>query len=277
MNKFNKSILAAALMVAAGSANAALTQGEAFLVAFDAGYVNTDGSLGRTYNLDLGTTFTALKSNAATALAAYEVVGGQTLDANWTAFRTGGTDLITYGVYAAGSTNALGVFETGVTAMTSPAATARTTPAGSTTTWGSALTQINRQASEITGTSSVVLATDAPASGQADSVPSFASLWGGAFTNAGIANNPTVAYGSTADFWYGGTHIGTSRSLANVTTSGVVLLAQSDIASVGQFTLAGNTLAFTAPAAVPLPAAVWMFGAGLMGVLRLNRRKSVQA
>ncbi|NOT12382.1 MAG: hypothetical protein HOP23_11220 [Methylococcaceae bacterium] len=35
--------------------------------------------------------------------------------------------------------------------------------------------------------------------------------------------------------------------------------------------------AFSAPAAVPLPAAVWMFGAGLMGMLRLNRRKSVTA
>lgn len=29
------------------------------------------------------------------------------------------------------------------------------------------------------------------------------------------------------------------------------------------------------PAAVPLPAAVWMFGAGLMGLLRLNRRRSL--
>ncbi len=29
--------------------------------------------------------------------------------------------------------------------------------------------------------------------------------------------------------------------------------------------------------AVPVPAAVWMFGAGLMGVLRLNRRKSMAA
>ena len=42
------------------------------------------------------------------------------------------------------------------------------------------------------------------------------------------------------------------------------------------FNLSGNALAFTpAVTAVPLPAAVWLFGAGLMGVLRLNRRKSV--
>ena len=48
MKKFNKTLIAAALMLGAGSANAALTNGsttgtnEAYLVAFDAGYVNTD-------------------------------------------------------------------------------------------------------------------------------------------------------------------------------------------------------------------------------------------
>jgi len=38
-----------------------------------------------------------------------------------------------------------------------------------------------------------------------------------------------------------------------------------------------GTLAYTAPSAVPVPAAVWMFGAGLMGMLGLTRRKSVTA
>jgi len=36
-------------------------------------------------------------------------------------------------------------------------------------------------------------------------------------------------------------------------------------------------LAYTAPSAVPVPAAVWMFGAGLMSMLGLTRRKSVAA
>ena len=43
------------------------------------------------------------------------------------------------------------------------------------------------------------------------------------------------------------------------------------------FDISGNSASLTyAPvaSAVPLPAAVWMFGAGLMGVLRLNRRQS---
>ena len=37
-----------------------------------------------------------------------------------------------------------------------------------------------------------------------------------------------------------------------------------------------GTLTYTT-SAVPLPAAVWMFGAGLMGLLGLNRRKAVEA
>ncbi|MDX8129432.1 hypothetical protein QLH52_19180 [Methylomonas sp. OY6] len=47
---------------------------------------------------------------------------------------------------------------------------------------------------------------------------------------------------------------------------------------VWNFAINGNvgSLTYTAaPAAVPLPAAVWMFGAGLMGVLRATRRKSL--
>lgn len=50
----------------------------------------------------------------------------------------------------------------------------------------------------------------------------------------------------------------------------------------GTWTFAINggvgTLSYTAAVSqVPLPAAVWMFGAGLMGVLGMNRRKSVEA
>ena len=80
MKQFKKTILAGALMVVAGGAHANLatqlstntaTSGsnEAFLVAFDAAYVNSDSSLGRTFNLDLGTTFGALLASPSTALA----------------------------------------------------------------------------------------------------------------------------------------------------------------------------------------------------------------
>jgi hypothetical protein len=285
MKTLNKTLLAAALMVAAGSANASLAQGEAFLVAFDANYVNTDASLGRTFNLDLGTTFAALQANAGTALSAF--VGASNnlaTNANWTAFTTLGAGetaaSISYGVYSAGNTAAQatnGIFVTG-NAATAPIATAATTPAGSTTTWGNAITAINTQSSEINTnasftTSSLVLGTDVTASGQANS-HDFASIWTGGF----IGQNPTAAYGASNNFYQDVTHLG-SVVARGKTTNGVALLAQSDISLIGAFTLAGNTLSYApaAVSAVPLPAAVWMFGAGLMGVLRLNRRKSVQA
>jgi hypothetical protein len=289
MKNLNKTLLAAALMVAAGSANAALTNGsatganEAYLVAFDAGYVNTDATLGRTFNLDLGTTFAALQANAGTALSAF-VGASNNLVGNtaWSTFTgLGATSSITYGVYAAGDTATQannGVFVSGNAGITAPVATAATTPAGSTTTWGSFITQIDAQAARInTGaftTSSVVKGTDAAGSGQANYVPTFDTVWGG-----GFGENPTAAYGSTNDLYYGATHLG-SIVKRGTTTNNVTLLAQSDINKVGTFLLSGNTLSFVSSApvsAVPLPAAVWMFGAGLMGVLRLNRRKSVQA
>jgi hypothetical protein len=43
--------------------------------------------------------------------------------------------------------------------------------------------------------------------------------------------------------------------------------------SANVWSLTTTSLTFAAPAAVPLPAAVWMFGAGLMGMLGLTRRK----
>ena len=52
------------------------------------------------------------------------------------------------------------------------------------------------------------------------------------------------------------------------------LFLQADVRNLGAISLSGNTLSFQQAAAVPLPAAVWMFGAGLMGVLRANRRKA---
>jgi hypothetical protein len=283
MKNLNKTLLAAALMVAAGSANAALTNttltgaNEAYLVAYDAGYQVAGVTVGRSFNLDLGTTFGALQANAGTALAAFvgatnNLVG----NADWSTFTgLGATSLITYGVYAAGDTATQannGVFVTG--GLVAPLVTAGTTPAGSTTTWGAAIGAINGHAVEInTGaftTSSVVKGTDQIASGQANSVPDFTTLWGTSSVD------PTAAYGSSTGFYYGATHLG-SVVARGKTTTGVALLAASDISLAGTFTLTGNTLSFQTPSQVPLPAAVWMFGAGLMGVLRLNRRKSVQA
>jgi hypothetical protein len=279
MKNLNKTLLAAALMVAAGSANAAMAQGEAFLVAYDAGYVNSDGTtLGRTFNLDLGTTFAALQASGGASVAALTDLSTNT---NWTSFiGAGSTSSITYGVFAAGNSAAQatnGVFISGTVAPTAPGLTAgvTTTPPGSLTTWTAQIGAIDSHVAEINTNvggfngSSLVKTLDQSASGQAST---FAAVWGTGF------GDPTVAYGLSDNFYYGATHLG-STIKRGVTTNGVALLDQTDINLVGKFTLIGNTLSY-APAAVssvPLPAAVWMFGAGLMGVLRLNRRKSAQA
>jgi hypothetical protein len=87
------------------------------------------------------------------------------------------------------------------------------------------------------------------------------------FDNAfGLQTGAQVAgaYGSTLAFFHG-TNV--------VNAAGDAL--ESNVELIGSWALAGNTLSFAAPAAVPLPAAVWLFGAGLMGMLRLNRRKSM--
>jgi len=79
---------------------------------------------------------------------------------------------------------------------------------------------------------------------------SFASL-NGAKTDAGASIN----YGTEGNFY------------SYATTLNPVLAAQT-----WKLNAATGTLNYSA---VPLPAAVWMFGAGLMGVLRLTRRKSM--
>ncbi len=282
--KYNKTLIAVALMAVTGSASAALTNGsltganEAYLVAFDSGYVNTDATLGRTYNLDLGITFNGLKSALAANNGSFVSALSKNLtgDANYTAFLTGAnTGNITFGVYAAGDTQSAaneGIFVTG-NSLTSQTASPRTSPAGSTVLWDTQITQINRQAGEInvglTGTSSVIKSTDVSSSGQANLTPTFSSLWGGGFSG----DNPTGAFNTNVNFYQGSVHTGTIQNrVGGPITQGAWLMAQTDITMPTQLVLSAAGLT-----AVPLPAAVWMFGAGLMGMLRMNRRKSVQA
>ena len=278
MKKFNKTLLAAALMVAGGSANAALTNGaidgsnEAYLVAYDAGYVNTDSTLGRTYNLDLGVTYSALASNAFAALTAYEGAGKSlSTDANWNTFRTGGTDSIQYGIFAAGDVDTQtnnGVILSGLTAPQ-----ANIDP---TVNWSTAIDSINAHAMEINvglvagALSSVIKQSPDNSHGQAThdlaGLP-ISSVW------TGWTANPLANYGTANNVFLGQTHVADYDFNDGFGVQpDVTLLTQTDIVKVGTFMLTGNTLTF-----VPLPAAVWLFGAGLMGMVRLNRRKSVQA
>jgi hypothetical protein len=124
----------------------------------------------------------------------------------------------------------------------------------------------------------VISQTDAALTGQANGYNPFNVGW-----NFGNGVTPAAAWGTDNNFYEGVTHLGTVTTVKGpktTVTPGVALLAQSDINLIGAFNLGTNGLLHYTPAAVsavPLPAAVWMFGAGLMGVLRLNRRKSAQA
>jgi len=287
----NKALIAAAIMVAAGSASAAITANntgadQAFLVAFDSAAVNTDGSLGRTYNLNLGITFDQLAAGNYTALTS--AVASVATDANWTTFTTGMTSSAKYGIFD-GNTSAFGAFLSG--GSVPPQAYGSVDAAGTITgdptvlTGSLAATTINAHAVEINkglgaNASSLILQIPDNSTGQADHTLAglpFSSVWGGA--NTGTGYNPLTAVGSTANFFKVGYHLDFTTDYTGFgaeTIVGTPVVFQSDISKIGSFTLASTGLTF-APAAVPLPAAVWMFGAGLMGLLRMNRRKTVQA
>ena len=76
-----------------------------------------------------------------------------------------------------------------------------------------------------------------------------------------------IAFGGTGNFFdVSGTTTGSGIHRTFVQTNN----------DLGTWNLSGNTLTFTpaSAAAVPVPAAIWMFGAGLAGLLGLNRRKA---
>ena len=98
---------------------------------------------------------------------------------------------------------------------------------------------------------------------------------GGAFDLTGIdgfvfsINNPTLDFtGSNGSALSIGTAGDYSLSLLNVTS---VVFSMSDVGSdVGWGSLTVNT----APSSVPVPAATWLFGSGLLGLVGLARRKA---
>jgi hypothetical protein len=287
-------VLAAALLAGAGAANATIANtvglnNDLFLEVYDPNAVNADLSKGRTYNLDLKVTLAAIQTNAASALAA-EVAGlNLSTDAKWATFAGGITNpsAVQYLVaVGAGTGSGQTIAITGINAIQPNVdPTITLAPAGD---------QIQKQAGYINAnltstTNSSLVQNNAPIlTGQMNNTGLLAStIWTGWSTH-----NPLQTYGSSVGFWLGGVHTAmvvdpVLYSIFYDPTAGAVndpalwtipqdQFTASDVSKLGTFTLAGNTLTFAAPAvaAVPLPAAVWLFGAGLMGVLRLNRRKS---
>ena len=281
MKQFNKTLIAAALMVAgSATANASIVSStfgdtstnEAYLVAYDSAVVNADATKGRTYNLNLGVTFAQLSAGNYTGLTK-----DLSSDANWTTFSTGMTSSAVYTVVD-GSLANHGAFVSGDS--TAPQAN----PNDPTQLiFESTALKIDQHAGEINvglaagANSSLIKQQPDDFTGQADHTLAglpFAGTW----TGLNSFNN-LIAVGSTAQFYKGSFSFDTTTDFTGLGDFGTNVTLQSDITNIGAFTLAGNSLTFApaAVSAVPLPAAVWMFGAGLMGVLRLNRRKSVQA
>ena len=146
---------------------------EAFLVAFDKNYINSDNTLGRTYNLDLGVTYAQLAADPAKALIAYESAGKNlSLDSNWSSFTKLGagetTQNIIYGIFAAGDmsgTKFQGLFTSG-TQTTAPPVEANTTPPGSVTiTWKGQIDAINQHEAEIARGSNATAINNIPVVG----------------------------------------------------------------------------------------------------------------
>ncbi|MEY3761274.1 MAG: hypothetical protein RIR39_2765, partial [Pseudomonadota bacterium] len=148
-------------------------QNEAFLVVYDADYINADSSVGRTYNKDLGITFAQLTA-AGTDLSLLNI--DLSTDTNWTAFLSGMTASTKWAVVD-GSLNAHGAFITG--GDTAPQA--NTDP--SVLIFNSLDNAITQHAAEInmglTNASSLIIVAD-DFTGQADHDGSpFSSLWTG--------------------------------------------------------------------------------------------------
>lgn len=251
MKHFAKTMVAAALLAGAGSANASIQNNgggdnEAYLSAYDI-------STGKTFTLDTGVTYNTLVANVSNS--AYSLNFDLSADSNWVNFITGAkTSVIKY-VVAVGNTTDFGAAITGAPLVTSSSLFFGLDTAAAIQTHA---TDINGKIGVINPVANLsTLVLDGESGNTVGQHGDAASVWGG------WGQDPQASYGQAVGFQLG--------QMDQVTGDNI------PTTFAGQWKLAANALTFSAPpvASVPLPAAVWMFGAGLMGVLRLNRRKSL--
>jgi hypothetical protein len=251
MKHFAKTMVAAALLAGAGSANASIQKdaagdNEAYLSAYDI-------STGKTFTLDTGVTYNTLLANVSNS--AYSLNFDLSADSNWVNFITGANTSVIKYVVAVGDNVDFGAAITGAPLATSAAIFFGFDTASA----------IQAHAIDINGKIGVInpaanlstLVLDGESGNTVGQHGEASSVWGG------WIQDPQASYGQSIGFQLGQMNLETGDNMPTT--------------FAGQWKLAANALTFSAPpvASVPLPAAVWMFGAGLMGVLRLNRRKSM--
>lgn len=306
---FTKTLVAAALLAGAASANAANLavsdrgninyQNQLFIQVYNPDFVNADGSLGATYNTGLGIAFSQFRTEQGfnsengfdfqgafslfnTAAFATAIGSGINLGLDplfQTIVGTGSNIIYQIGGATTGFLNSdpiSGQIETLVTG----AGTVEQNSDVTADFTGEALSLIDRgnaivrEQRRLGNVASYIIA-DQPfdplnPQGQYNDPTSgsLADVFGGI---ANLAGN--VGLGLDTNVFF------TSQEIVRDQDGNPVGVSTTDntIFNVGDFNLSAAGLLTFTPAGVsqvPLPAAVWMFGAGLMGVLRLTRRKA---
>lgn len=258
MKHLTKAAVVAALAMGAGAANASIdyTSGgsnEAYLAAYDF-------TTGKTFNFDTGVTFNTFVANIGNLN--FSLNFDLSNDANWTNFITGASLNKIKWVAAVGNSLDIAAAITAKQPLPNDVAFNFSVPAA----LENRAIDMNAKMGPInpaTNVSSLVLDSEAPFSGQ---YGDGALLWGASWTPS---QEVEAAYGETIAFQLGQFFLDASDENNPILRNDVTLL--------GHWTLAGNSLSFKSyqPAPVPVPAAVWMFGTGLLGLMGFNRRKSV--